>query len=217
MQSALKIKLLLVDDHSLVREGIRASLLRHPSIQITGEAANGCEAVRKARRLRPDVVLMDLNMPEMSGLEATQLIRKHCPETHVIALTVHDNKEYVFRILRSGAHGYVLKDTSPQELARAIEAVAQGQAFFSPRISNILLQDVAHPSKANGSSSPSVLSLREMDVLRSIATGETNKEVAASLNLSVRTVETYRARIKRKLNARNTAELLNRARQQQLL
>jgi DNA-binding NarL/FixJ family response regulator len=212
-----KIKLLLVDDHALVREGIRSSLLRHPSIQIAGEAADGNEAVRKAKRLCPDVVLMDLNMPGMSGLEATPLIRKHCPDTRVIALTVHDNKEYLFRILRSGASGYVLKDTSPDELFKAIEAVSQGQAFFSPRISNILLQDVALKPKTNCLSSESLLSLREMDVLRCIAVGNTSKEIAASLKLSVRTVETYRVRIKRKLNARNTAELLNRARQQQLL
>lgn len=217
MSSSSKIKLLLVDDHALVREGIRSSLLRHPSIHIAGEAVNGREALRKAKQLCPDVVLMDLNMPEMSGLEATPLIRKQCPDTRVIALTVHDNKEYVFRILRSGASGYVLKDTSPEELVKAIEAVAHGQAFFSPRISNILLQDVAHPQKTNGSCSRSVLSEREMDVLRSIASGSTSKEIAANLKLSVRTVETYRVRMKRKLNARNTAELLNRARQQQLL
>jgi two-component system, NarL family, nitrate/nitrite response regulator NarL len=217
VKPAPKIKLLLVDDHELVREGIRLSLLRHPSIQITGEAATGKEALRKARQLCPDVVLMDLNMPEMSGLEATPLIRKHCPDTRVLALTVHDNKEYVFRILRSGAQGYVLKDTSSEELFKAIEAVARGQAFFSPRISNILLEDVAQPPKRNGFWSHSVLSQREREVLHSIASGKTSKEIAASLDLSVRTVETYRVRIKRKLNARNTAELLNHARQQQLL
>jgi two-component system nitrate/nitrite response regulator NarL len=217
VKSAPKIKILLVDDHALVREGIRSSLMRHPCIQITGEAATGIEAVRKAKRLCPDVVLMDLNMPEMSGLEATPLIRKDCPDTRVIALTVHDNKEYVLRILRSGASGYVLKDTSPEELVKAIEAVAHGEAFFSPRISNIVLQDISVPRGINGFPPASLLSAREMDVLRAIAIGKTSKEVAAALELSVRTVETYRVRIKRKLNARNTAELLNKARQQQLL
>jgi len=217
VNSSPKIKLLLVDDHALVREGIRSSLLRYPSIEITGEAANGKEALRKARQLCPDVILMDLNMPEMSGLEATPLIRKHCPNTRVIALTVHDNKEYVFRILRSGAQGYVVKDTSPEELIRAIQAVAHGEAFFSPRIAKIVLQDVARAPRANASLSQSVLSQREKDVLGSIANGNTSKEIAAKLSLSVRTVETYRVRIKRKLNARNTAELLNRARQEQLI
>ena len=212
-----KIKLLLVDDHPLVREGIRSSLLRHPSIKISGEAASGKEALRKARQLCPDVVLMDLNMPEMSGLEATPLIRKHCPKTRVIALTVHDNKEYIFRILRSGAHGYVLKDTSPEELFKAIEVVAQGQAFFSPRIANILLQDVANGTTASLSNSHSNLSERETDVLHAVAAGDTNKEIAERLMLSIRTVETYRVRLKRKLSARNTAELLTHARQQQLL
>ena len=114
MSAPGKLKLLLADDHALVREGIRSSLVRYPFISIVGEAANGKEAVRKCRDLHPDIVLMDLNMPEMSGLEATPLIRKTCPETKIIVLTVHDTKEYVFRLLRSGAHGYVMKDTSPR-------------------------------------------------------------------------------------------------------
>lgn len=217
MNTGPKIKLLLVDDHPLVREGIRSSLWRHPSIQIIGEAANGKEALRKAKQLCPDVILMDLNMPEMSGLEATPLIRKQRPETRVIALTIHDNKEYVLRILRTGASGYVLKDTSAEELVKAIEAVARGEAFFSPRIANILLQDVAQDPLPNGSAPRPVLSQRERDVLRAIAEGNTSKEIAAKLKLSVRTVETYRVRMKRKLPARNIAELLKQARQQQLI
>src|SRR5690348_7803533 len=109
MKRNRKIKVLLADDHALVREGIRSSLVRHPSIAVVGEAVNGKDALRKAKQLSPDVILMDLNMPEMSGLEATPLIRETCPSTRVIALTVHDNKEYVFQILRTGANGYVLK------------------------------------------------------------------------------------------------------------
>ncbi|HTL58515.1 MAG TPA: response regulator transcription factor [Candidatus Limnocylindrales bacterium] len=215
---ASSIKILLVDDHPLVREGIRSSLERYPSIQILGEAANGKEALQYARQLCPDVVLMDLNMPEMNGFEATTLIRKYCPEARVIALTVHDSEEYVFRILRSGASGYLVKDTSPEELVRAIEAVARGEAFFGPRIAKILLQDVAHKNNGgHGSGLHSALSQRETDVLRSIAEGNTSKEIAANLKLSVRTVETYRIRIKRKLNARNTAELVSRARREQLI
>ena len=209
--------MLLADDHALVREGIRSSLVRHPSITVVGEAVNGKDALLKAKQLSPDIVLMDVNMPEMSGLEATPLVRKTCPHTRVIALTVHDNKEYVFQILRTGANGYVLKDTSPEELVRAIEAVAQNGAFFSPAISRILLEDVAHGTAESGRSSEQTLSQREKDVLRSIAKGNTSKEIASSLRLSVRTVETYRVRIKRKLRARNTAEMLNSARVQQLL
>ncbi len=212
-----KIKLLLVDDHALVREGIRSSLLRHPSIKIVGEAVNGREALRKAKRLEPDVILMDVNMPEMSGLEATPLLRQTCPSTKVIALTVHDNKEYVFQMLRTGANGYILKDTSPEELVRAIEAVVRKGAFFSPRISQMILEEAVQAPPTNGRDRRSLLSHRENDVLRSISQGYTSKEIATLLKLSVRTVETYRVRLKRKLNARNTAELLSLARRKQLL
>jgi len=217
MKSGRKLRLLLVDDHALVREGIRSSLVHFSSIQPVGEAANGKEALRKCKDLRPDVVLMDLNMPEMNGLEATALIREKFPETKIIALTVHDNKEYIFKILRAGAHGYVLKDTSPEELVRAIESVARGGAFFSPAISNVLLQDFVRAPNSPEPVQENQLSGREQEVLRSIALGKTTKEVAAELNLSARTVETYRVRLKRKLNARNVTELLNHARKQQLL
>ena len=217
MKSGRKLRLLLVDDHALVREGIRSSLVHFSSIQPVGEAANGKEALRKCKELRPDVVLMDLNMPEMNGLEATALIREKFPETKIIALTVHDNKEYIFKILRAGAHGYVLKDTSPEELVRAIESVARGGAFFSPAVSNVLLQDFVRAPNSPEPVQENQLSGREQEVLRSIALGKTTKEVAAELNLSARTVETYRVRLKRKLNARNVTELLNHARKQQLL
>ena len=217
MKSGRKLRLLLVDDHALVREGIRSSLVHFSSIQPVGEAANGKEALRKCKELRPDVVLMDLNMPEMNGLEATALIREKFPETKIIALTVHDNKEYIFKILRAGAHGYVLKDTSPEELVRAIESVARGGAFFSPAVSNVLLQDFVRAPNSAEPVQENQLSGREQEVLRSIALGKTTKEVAAELNLSARTVETYRVRLKRKLNARNVTELLNHARKQQLL
>jgi two-component system nitrate/nitrite response regulator NarL len=214
---AQKIKLLLADDHALVREGIRSSLVRYPSIYVVGEAATGEEAVRKTVQLTPDVVLMDLNMPDMSGLEATPVIRSRCPSTRVIALTVHDNEEYVHQILKRGASGYVLKDTSPEELVRAIESVAQGDAFFSPRVSRILLQNLVQPTSPALPGSQNGLSGREREVLQAIARGDTSKEIASRLKLSVRTVETYRVRIKRKLRARNTAELLGHAREQALL
>jgi DNA-binding NarL/FixJ family response regulator len=215
-----KVKLLLVDDHALVREGIRSSLVHYPSISVVGEAANGKEAIRRCKELRPDIVLMDLNMPEMGGLEATPLLRKSCPEAKVIALTVHDSKEYVFQILRAGANGYVLKDTSPEELVRAIESVARGEAFFSPGISRILLQDYVHSPDTPPAPDPSdakVVSQREKEVLQLIDQGKTTKEVAQQLKLSARTVETYRVRLKRKLKARNVAELLKHAREQRLL
>jgi len=215
MSSHRKLKLLLADDHALVREGIRSSLDRYPSLSVVGEAVNGKDAVQKCKKLQPDVILLDINMPEMSGLEATPLIRKLCPKTKIIALTVHDAKEYVFQILRRGAHGYVLKDTSSAELVRAIETVADFGAFFSPAVSQILLQNVVSPDAAP--SKTGKLSQREQEVLHLIDEGKTTKEIAAQSNLSARTVETYRVRLKRKLEARNVAELLRRARELRLL
>jgi DNA-binding NarL/FixJ family response regulator len=211
-----KLKLLLADDHALVREGIRSSLDRYPSLSVIGEAVNGKDAVQKCKKLQPDVILLDINMPEMSGLEATPLIRKQCPKTKIIALTVHDTKEYVFQILRRGAHGYVLKDTSSEELVHAIESVADFGAFFSPAVSQILLQNVVSPDAA-AASKAAKLSQREQEVLNLIDEGKTTKEIAAQSNLSARTVETYRVRLKRKLEARNVAELLRRARELRLL
>jgi DNA-binding NarL/FixJ family response regulator len=217
MAESRKIRLLLVDDHVLVREGIRSSLHRHPSIAIVGEAADGREAVRKCKKLSPDIVLMDLNMPEMSGLEATPLIRKACPSVRIIALTVHDSREYVSQLLRAGAHGYVLKDTSPEELVRAIKSVAAGQAFFSPTVSRILLEDYVKPADPAPLPTETKASDREKEVLQLISLGKTSKEIASQFQLSTRTVETYRVRLMRKLNARNVAELLKRAREQGLV
>lgn len=217
MKPGRKLKVLLVDDHALVREGIRSSLERYAKIKAVGEAANGKEALRKCKELRPDVVLMDLNMPEMSGLEATPLIRRGFPDTKIIVLTVHDSREYIFKILRAGAHGYMLKDTSPQELVRAIEAVVQGGAFFSPSVSKVLAEDFVKAADPADHAAENNLSGREQEVLRAIAQGKTTKEVAADLKLSARTIETYRVRLKRKLDARNVAELLNHARKQGLL
>jgi DNA-binding NarL/FixJ family response regulator len=217
MRASRKIKLLLVDDHALVREGIRSSLVRYPSIKVVGEAGNGKEAVRMSHQLCPDIVLMDINMPEMSGVEATPLIRKQCPNTKIIILTVHDTKEYVSRLLRMGANGYVRKDTSPEELVRAIEAVARGEAFFSPSVSKLLLQDYVEAAEKPSDEGHESISEREQQVLKMISEGKTSKEVAAELNISTRTVETYRVRLKRKLEARNVAELLKRARERRLL
>jgi len=197
------IRLLLVDDHQIVREGIRSSLADEEVILIVGEAANGKIALQKIKELKPDVVLMDLNMPVMGGLETTRLISQQFPEIKVIALTVYESNEYVSEILRSGARGYVLKNTSPEQLIAAIKSVKEGNAFFSPSISRLLLEEYT-----NKKSPPSLpITRREQEVLALIAAGHTTKEIAARLDLSVRTVETHRAQLMKKLKARNAAEL----------
>jgi len=212
-----KIRVLLADDHLIVREGIRSSFLRHPAITIVGDAANGLEAIAKVRKLSPDVVLMDVNMPEMNGLEATALIHKEFPAVKVVALTVHHSREYVLEILRSGARAYVLKDASPDEIAEAIKAAFSGHAFFSPSIASIVLKDYLHTAQSQTAPNQYGLSGRETEVLRLIAKGRTTKEIAGQINVGARTIETYRARLMRKLNVRNAAELTSTAIAHQLV
>ena len=202
------IKVLLADDHFLVRQGLRSSLSEYSQIEIVGEASNGREALEKAQKLAPDVVLMDINMPEMNGLEATAALRKQGSGARVLALTVHNNKQYILQIIRSGAQGYVLKDTSPDELVRGIKAVQNGEAFFSPSVSGIVLQllrDEERASARDGSAAP--LTLRETQIVKLVAAGKTNKEIAAELNVNVRTIETQRYQLMRRINVRNAAEL----------
>ena len=202
------IKVLLADDHFLVRQGLRTSLSEYPQIEIVGEASNGREAVDKAQRLAPDVVLMDINMPDMNGLEATAALRKRGSGARVLALTVHNNKQYILQIIRSGAQGYVLKDTSPDELVRGIQAVQNGEAFFSPSVSGVVLQLLRDENRASARNSENVpLTPREAQIVKLVATGKTNKEIASELNVNVRTVETQRYQLMRRINVRNAAEL----------
>lgn len=201
MSAKSKIQVLLVDDHQIVREGIRTSLINESALAIVGEATNGKIALEQIRKLKPDVVLMDLNMPVMGGLEATKQITEQFPNTKVIALTVHDSDEYISEILQCGARGYVLKNTSPEQLIIAIKSVAEGNAFFSPSVSRVLLGEFSN-KKQTSSITP-----REKEVLAHLAAGNSNKEVAALLKIGVRTVETHRAQLMKKLKARNAAEL----------
>ncbi|MDB6024308.1 MAG: putative NarL family two-component response regulator [Verrucomicrobiales bacterium] len=202
------IKVLVVDDHRIVREGIRSSLSHYPFIKIVGEAADGREALRKVETLLPDIALMDIDMPRMDGLTAIGIISKKFPKTRVITLTMHENKDYVLLIVRAGGKGYVLKDTSSDQLARAIRSVHQGEAFFSPSVSRVLQEYIQSDERPK----PRVtLTDREIAILSSISAGKTTKEIATQLNLSDRTIETYRARIRRKIHARNTAEMMKYA------
>lgn len=202
-----RIKVLLADDHRIVREGIRASLADYKFVTVVGEAATGREVLERIKALHPDVVLMDINMPEMSGLEATRKVAKDFPGVRVLVVTVHDSKQYVLEILRAGARGYVLKDTSPDELANAIVAVFKGDAFFSPAVSRVVLTAAVTGPTAQGENGVPALARRERDVLKRVIDGKTNKEIATDLGLAVRTIETFRHRLMRKLGVRNAAEL----------
>src|SRR5215471_8997397 len=200
-----RIKLLLVDDHPVVRRGISSCLARQERLSIVGEAADGIEAVRKAKELAPDIVLMDIDMPHMDGLAVTELLRKELPSVKVLILSMHSNTEYVLRIIQSGARGYVLKEASPEELVRAIETVNRGEAFFSPDVARVALNQFVRGSGDGPESSR--LTSREREVLIQIAEGLSNKEIACRLGVGVRTVETHRERIMRKLNIHSVAGL----------
>src|SRR4051794_34287622 len=200
-----RIKVLLVDDHPVVRKGISACLSRHDHLHVIGEAADGHEAVKKARELLPDIILMDIDMPQMNGLAVTELVRKEFPRMKVLILSMHSNTEYVLRIIQSGAHGYVLKEAATDELVRAINTIHGGEAFFSPEVARVALNQFVR-----GSSSPApgaTLTTREREVLVQIAEGLSNKEIANHLGVGVRTVETHRERIMRKLDIHSVAGL----------
>lgn len=202
-----RIKLLLVDDHPVVRRGLRSCLSALEHVTVVDEAVNGEEAIEKVKTLLPDVVLMDFDMPKMDGLEATRIIRKDFPKTHVLILSVHTKKEYVLQIIRSGAQGYVLKNASLDDLVRAIEAVDNGEPFFSPDISQIVLNQYLAESGAEESPAAVTLTNRERQVLAAIAGGQSNKEMASSLGVGVRTIETHRERVMNKLNIHTVAGL----------
>jgi two-component system, NarL family, nitrate/nitrite response regulator NarL len=203
-----KIKILLVDDHPVVRKGLGACLSSLDHVEVVAEAVDGQEAVDKVKELLPEIVLMDIDMPTMSGLEATKLIRKGFPGIKVLILSIHSNKDYVLQIIKSGAQGYVLKDAPLAELVRAIESVHGGGAFFSPDISQIMLdQYLAEATDGEEAGNSKKLTGREMEVLSMIAEGRSNKEMACSLGVGVRTVETHRERVMNKLDIHNVAGL----------
>jgi two-component system, NarL family, nitrate/nitrite response regulator NarL len=202
-----RIRVLLADDHPVVRQGIAFCLGRHPGIEVIGEAADGREALGKIRELLPDMVLMDIDMPHMSGLAVAEVLRRELPQIKVLILSMHQQSEYVLRILQSGAHGYVLKESPTDELIKAIETVHTGEAFFSPEIARVALNQFVHGHGNGHGPDPSRLTPREREVLIHIAEGCSNKEIACQLNVGVRTIETHRERIMRKLDIHSIAGL----------
>lgn len=204
-----KIRILLVDDHAVVRKGLRFLLERQAQMEVVGEAGEGREAIRLAEELEPDVVVMDIAMPQLNGIEACAQIVKRNPRVRVIMLSVHSDETYLLRALSAGAKGYLLKDSAEDDLIRAVEVVAQGRPFFSPAIAETLLEDYMRYLQQRGlQDSYDLLTDREKQILQLLAEGKTNKEVAALLNLSLYTVETHRTHIMQKLNLHNTAEIV---------
>ncbi len=199
-----KIKVLLVDDHPVVRKGLWSCLGNRENLKIVGEAADGEEAMQKVRDLSPDVVLMDILMPRMDGLAVAEALHKEAPKVKVLILSMHSTRDYVLRIIRAGARGYVLKDAPPEDLVRAIEAVNSGEAFFSPPVARIALSQVSGEDQARPLAQ---LTSREREVLTSIAEGRSNKEIADHLGIGVRTVESHRERIMQKLEIHSVAGL----------
>jgi len=204
-----KLRILLADDHIVMRTGLRALLERQPNLEVVGESENGRETIELVTSLRPDVVVMDVGMPVLNGIEATKTIVTQHPSTAVVILSMHVDESYVMRALKAGARGYLLKDSAPADLISAIQAVSQNKSFFSPKVSRILAEDYVRVLKQKGAvDSYDLLTSREREILQLIAEGKANKEVAAALNISPYTVETHRSHILEKLNLHNPAELI---------
>lgn len=199
-----KIRILLADDHALVRQGFRMILSGEEDFEVIGEATNGREAVELCSALKPDVVVMDVTMHELNGIEATRRIMESLPRTRVLALSMHKDSVYVREILRAGASGYLLKDAMESDLISAVRAIARGEGYLSPGVSESVLTDY----RRHVTDPIDLLSSREREVLQLIAEGKTNKEIATLLNLSVYTIDAHRGKIMEKLNLHSTGELV---------
>jgi two-component system, NarL family, response regulator NreC len=203
------MKILLADDHKVLRSGLRRILEEHPDLQVIGEAADGREAVDLADQLDPDIVVMDIGMPKLNGIEATRQILTRHPRVNVLILSMYSDESYLVQVLRAGARGYLLKDSAEEELIDAVRTVNSGVPFFSPKIAKLLVGDSMQRLRNEAASDTyELLTPREREVLQLIAEGKSNKEVAASLFVSPTTVETHRARIMDKLDLHSTADIV---------
>jgi two-component system response regulator NreC len=204
-----QIRILLSDDHNILRDGMRLLLERQPGFVVVGEASDGRETLDLAQNHQPDVVVMDIAMPNMNGIEATRRITEKHPRMGVVILSMHYDESYVIRSLKAGARAYLLKDAMKSELISAIHAVAEGRSFFSPKISRILQEDYVQALGRKGADdSYELLTAREREILQLVAEGKTNKEIANTLNLSLYTVDTHRTHILQKLNLHSVPEVI---------
>ncbi|MFH1465664.1 MAG: response regulator transcription factor [Pseudomonadota bacterium] len=203
----MSYRVLLADDHRLMREGLKTLLAGESDLQVVGEAEDGRSAVNLTLELRPDVVIMDVAMPGMNGIEATRQILHDAPGTKVIALSMHSDRRFVSEMLKVGAVGYLLKDGAFEELVRAVRAVLAGQTYLHPRIASIVIEYHVRRPQHEGGSAWSVLTSREREVLQLLSEGKTSKQIAAKLHISAKTVESHRRQITEKLGLRSVAEL----------
>jgi two-component system, NarL family, response regulator NreC len=204
-----KTRVLLADDHQLMRSGVRLMLERETDLAVVGEACDGREAVALVKSLKPEVVVMDIGMPNLNGIEAARQMTEENPQLAIVMVSMHSDESYVLRALKAGARGYLLKDSAEADLIKAVHAVAGGKSFFSPAVSKLLLDDYVRKLKRSGTEDAyDLLTPREREVLQLIAEGKSNKDIANLLNLSVYTVESHRANLMEKLNLKGLPELI---------
>jgi len=206
-----KLRVFLADDHAVVREGLKSLINAQPDMEVIGEAGDGRATCEQVLQLRPDVVVLDVSMPEMTGAQAAERLKLECPEVKVLALTVHEDKGYLRQLLEAGAVGYVLKRAAAEELIRAIRTVAGGGVYLDPALAGKVVGGFVRKPSGKGALEESALSDREVEVVRLVAAGHSNKEIAGRLDLSIKTVETYKARSLEKLGLHSRADLVRYA------
>jgi DNA-binding NarL/FixJ family response regulator len=206
-----RLRILIADDHGVVRRGVRSLIGDNGGWEICGEVADGAEAVAETKRLRPDVVLLDITMPGLNGLDATRAILREVPGTKVMILTMHESEQVVREVLDAGAHGYILKSDADCDLLKALEALKEGRPFFASKISQMVLAGYLHPGTSQRRASPGELTARQREVVALLASGKSNKEVATALGISVKTAETHRSTIMRRLKLNSFSDLVRYA------
>jgi two-component system response regulator NreC len=207
----MSIKVLLADDHKIVRDGLRALLEKQEGMEVVAEADNGRTTVRLARELRPDVVIIDIGMPDLNGIDATRQIMAEVPGIKVVALSMHSDKRFVAQMFKAGASAYLLKDCAFEELVRGVKAVVSGLTYLSPQIAGPVMDDYVRRLSTTDSSGFSVLTTREREVLQLLAEGKTTRQIAGELHVSTKTIETHRQQIMNKLNVSSVADLIKYA------
>lgn len=210
-----KINIVLADDHILVRKGIKAMLESESEINVVGEAGSGAEALESARTLKPDILVLDIRMPEMTGLEAAAKLKQYSPDTKAVILSMHDSEEYVMQALDAGAYGYLLKDTDKNEFVKALKQIHGGSKYFSGAVSNVLASKLLNAKPVSRNTAPADdpyhLTRKEKAILGMVIDGKHNKEIADTYSLSVRTIETHRFNIMKKMGVNNAIDMVNKA------